>query len=137
MTGLDKCGPAVSANLANDFGATGAYRCAPVRLSDERPMQLARVRGNVVTTIKASGFGGHKLLLLQPVPAGDPLAPGGSDALYVAIDLAGAGIGEVVLVSHGSAARVDRDGQAVPTDAAIVAIVDSVQVDGQATFVKG
>lgn len=102
-------------------------------------MQLARVRGNVVTTIKASGLAAHKLLLLEAVPAADPLARSDDAAtatLYVAIDLAGAGVGEIVLVAHGSAARVDRDGLAVPTDAAIVAIVDSVQVDGEATFVK-
>jgi microcompartment protein CcmK/EutM len=103
-------------------------------------MQLARVRGNVVASIKASGLAAHKLLLVEAVSAGDPLSR--SDALaaaslYVAVDLAGAGVGEVVLVTLGSAARVDRDGQTAPTDAAIVAIVDSVQLEGQATFVKG
>lgn len=103
-------------------------------------MQLARVRGNVVASIKAPGLSAHKLLLLEAVPASNPLArgeaAGQAQALYVAIDLAGAGIGEVVLVTLGSAARVDHDGQSAPTDAAIVAIVDSVQVDGEATFVK-
>ena len=103
-------------------------------------MQLARVRGNVVASIKASGLAAHKLLLVEAVSAADPLSR--SDALaaaslYVAVDLAGAGVGEVVLVTLGSAARVDRDGQTAPTDAAIVAIVDSVQLEGQATFVKG
>jgi microcompartment protein CcmK/EutM len=103
-------------------------------------MQLARVRGNVVASIKAPGLSSHKLLLVEAVTASDPLA--GADAvpptqaLYVAIDLTGAGVGEVVLVTRGSAARVDGDGQSAPTDAAIVAIVDSVQVDGKATFVK-
>ncbi|MCE9658332.1 MAG: EutN/CcmL family microcompartment protein [Burkholderiales bacterium] len=103
-------------------------------------MQLARVRGNVVASIKAPGLCAHKLLLLEPVPAANPMAidegGGPTQALYVAIDLAGAGIGEVVLVTFGSAARVDLDGQSAPTDAAIVGIVDSVQVDGDATFVK-
>ena len=103
-------------------------------------MQLARVRGNVVASIKAPGLLSHKLLLVEAVAAGNPLviAKGVSppQALYVAIDLAGAGVGEIVLVTLGSAARVDHDGQSVPTDAAIVAIVDSVQVEGDATFVK-
>lgn len=103
-------------------------------------MQLARVRGNVVASIKASGLSAHKLLLVEAVAAGSPLASADSgaapDALYVAVDLVGAGVGEVVLVTLGSAARVDRDGQSTPTDAAIVAIVDSVQLDGKATFVK-
>ena len=103
-------------------------------------MQLARVRGNVVASIKAAGLGAHKMLLLETVPATDPLAASDPAApappMFVAIDLAGAGIGEVVLVSLGSAARVDRDGQYAPTDAAIVAIVDAVQVGSIATFVK-
>lgn len=103
-------------------------------------MQLARVRGNVVASVKAPGLSAHKLLLLEAVPAGDPLLSGdaapAAKALYVAVDLVGAGVGEVVLVAFGSAARVDRDGQSVPTDAAIVGIVDSVQLDGKATFVK-
>ena len=103
-------------------------------------MQLARVRGNVVASVKAPGLSAHKLLLLEAVAAGNPLGSGGSadaaQAAYVAIDLVGAGVGEVVLVTLGSAARIDRDGQSAPTDAAIVAIVDSVQLDGKATFVK-
>lgn len=103
-------------------------------------MQLARVRGNVVASIKASGLAAHKLLLLEPVAAANPTAAGENSALstavYVAVDLVGAGVGEVVLVTLGSAARVASDGQATPTDAAVIAIVDSVQLDGEPTFVK-
>lgn len=108
-------------------------------------MQLARVRGNVVASIKAAGLASHKLLLLEPVSAAAPQeqadGSGASSAasdtsVYVAIDLTGAGVGEIVLVALGSAARVDRDGQAAPTDAAVVAIVDCVQFDGQTTFQK-
>lgn len=105
-------------------------------------MQVARVRGNVVASVKAPGLTAHKLLLLEAVPALNPLGSLGdakgalAQLLYVAVDLVGAGVGEVVLVTQGSAARVDRDGQSAPTDAAIVAIVDSVVLDGQATFVK-
>ena len=101
-------------------------------------MQLARVRGNVVASIKAPGLSAHKLLLLEPVAAADPLGanPAADAPSFVAIDLAGAGVGEVVLVTVGSAARVDADGQSAPTDAAVVAIVDAVQFDGRTTFQK-
>lgn len=101
-------------------------------------MQLARVRGNVVASIKAPGLASHKLLLLEPVSAEDPGAetqPAAPQS-FVAIDLAGAGVGEIVLVTTGSAARVETDGQRAPTDSAVVAIVDSVQFDGQTTFQK-
>jgi microcompartment protein CcmK/EutM len=104
-------------------------------------MQLARVRGNVVASIKASGLTAHKLLLLELVSADNPLGCGAEDhrdriTVHTAVDLAGAGVGEVVLVTLGSAARVDPVGQAVPTDAAVIAIVDSVQLDGETTFMK-
>jgi len=104
-------------------------------------MQLARVRGNVVASIKDAGLASHKLLLLEPVRVADPGgAPASADPaatdVYVAIDLIGAGVGEVVLVTQGSAARVVADGQRAPTDAAVVAIVDAVHFDGQSTFVK-
>ena len=97
-------------------------------------MQLARVRGNVVASIKAGGLASHKLLVLERVAAAVPDDNGGDS--FVAIDLAGAGIGEIVLVTQGSAARVDGDGQRAPTDAAVVAIVDAIAFDGQITFQK-
>jgi microcompartment protein CcmK/EutM len=102
-------------------------------------MQLARVRGNVVASIKAPGLASHKLLLLEPVAATAPqaaTAPAGASDVYIAIDLAGAGVGEIVIVTLGSAARVDADGHSAPTDAAVIAIVDSVQFDGTTTFHK-
>lgn len=103
-------------------------------------MQLARVRGNVVASIKDDGLASLKLLLLEPVGAADPdsasSAEGAAADVYVAIDLIGAGVGEVVLVTLGSAARMAADSQHVPTDAAVVAIVDVVHLDGRTTFIK-
>jgi microcompartment protein CcmK/EutM len=106
----------------------------------ETSMQLARVRGNVVASVKDAGLASLKLLLLEAVDATDPDAAssikGASANVYVAIDLIGAGVGEVVLVVHGSAARLAADSQHVPTDAAVVAIVDVVHLDGRSTFIK-
>ena len=103
-------------------------------------MQLARVRGNVVASIKDAGLARHKLLLVEAVPASEPIGSSAASAnpssIYVAIDLIGAGIDEIVLVATGSAARVSADGSVAPTDAAVVAIVDSVQFEGQTTFIK-
>lgn len=103
-------------------------------------MQLARVRGTVVASIKSAGLTAHKLLLVEPIspmsPYASDLPPGTAVGLTVAVDLAGAGVDEVVLVTLGSAARLDPSGQAAPTDAAVVAIVDAIQVDGETTFRK-
>ena len=103
-------------------------------------MQLARVRGNVVASVKDAGLASLKLLLLEGVDATDPDASpsiqGALADVYVAIDLIGAGVGEIVLVVHGSAARETAGNQHVPTDAAVVAIVDVVHLDGRSTFIK-
>jgi microcompartment protein CcmK/EutM len=100
-------------------------------------MRLGRVCGNVVATVKAAGLARFKLLLIRDVDARDPAqddAAGGS--VYAAVDLVGAGDGEIVLVAHGGAARIDHGAGSIPTDAAIVAIVDSAQLDSRTTFVK-
>lgn len=103
-------------------------------------MELARVIGQVVATVKQSGLHGTKLLVLEPVSADDdiefPPSEAGRRQQFVAVDYAGAGYGEVVLVAHGSAARVDGQGTTVPTDAAVVAIVDSIVMDRKTTFRK-
>lgn len=97
-------------------------------------MELGRVVGNVVSTIKAPGLKSFKLLLVSPYD-GEPKAA--SVSPYVAIDLAGAGEGEVVLVTKGSASRIAAGSETAPTDAAIVAVVDSVQLGARALYSKG
>lgn len=88
-------------------------------------MRLATVLGQVVSTVKDPDLENFTLLLVQ-------------DALeteYVAVDLIGAGAGEVVLVACGGAARVAA-GQHVPADRAVVAIVDTVSRAGTVTYHK-
>lgn len=99
-------------------------------------MRLARVCGTVVATVKADGLARHKLLLLQDVDAANPQGKPSHAESYVAVDLIGAGEGEIVLVTLGSGARIDSGSEGVPTDAAVIAIVDSVQVGTETTFVK-
>lgn len=97
-------------------------------------MELGRVAGQVVSTVKQQGLHAYTLLLVAPV---DPASgePNGTTP-YVAVDLAGAGTGEMVVVARGSAARISPGTADVPTDAAVVAIVDSVHVAGAQTFSK-
>jgi microcompartment protein CcmK/EutM len=99
-------------------------------------MRLGRVCGNVVSTVKAAGLSRFKLLLVTDVDAADPVAAAGGSMPYVAVDLVGAGDGEIVLVSRGGAARIDPGANGVPTDASIVAIVDSVYYGSHGTFIK-
>jgi microcompartment protein CcmK/EutM len=99
-------------------------------------MRLGRVCGNVVSTVKATGLARYKLLIVRDVDVSAPEDARGQDGGYIAVDLIGAGDGDIVLVAHGSAARIDHAAGAVPTDAAVVAIVDSVLVGTRTTFEK-
>ena len=89
-------------------------------------MQLARVVGTVVATQKHRKFEGAKLLLVQPITLDDK--PRG--ATLLAVDSVGAGVHEKVLVViEGRAAGEAVGRKLTPVDAAIVGIVDRVDVD--------
>jgi microcompartment protein CcmK/EutM len=87
---------------------------------------LARVVGTVVATQKHRKFEGAKLLLVQPLTLDD--APRGG--VLLAVDSVGAGVNEKVLVvieGRAAAEAVGRKG--TPVDAAIIGIVDRVDVE--------
>ncbi len=93
-------------------------------------MFLAKVIGNVVATQKSPEFQGMKLLLLQPyINRENALVASGIS--IVAVDSVGAGLGECVLFTQGSSARLTHNTKGAPVDAVIVGIVDSVEVNGQ------
>lgn len=96
-------------------------------------MILARVVGTVVSTHKSNKLEGIKLLLLDKV---DPATMQGKNDYVVAMDAVGAGIGEIVLYVSGSSARLTDVTEGKPSDAAIIAIVDSVDKDGQIVYQK-
>lgn len=98
-------------------------------------MEIGRVVGTVVSTVKSSGLNSFKLLVVTPLAAGEELTAVDPTSTYVAIDLIGAGDGDVVLVTKGSAARLS-DAINVPTDAAIIAVVDTVQLGSQNAYSK-
>jgi microcompartment protein CcmK/EutM len=88
-------------------------------------MQIARVIGTVVSTQKHRTFEGAKLLLVQPMALDD--TPRGTPLL--AVDSVGAGIHEKVLVViEGRAAGEALGRKAAPVDAAVIGIIDSVDV---------
>lgn len=84
-------------------------------------MQLARVIGTVVATVKNDSLSGRKLLVVQTVnadlkPIGQPM---------VAVDAIGAGIGELVFWCRGKEASFPFKREDTPTDCTIIGIVDS------------
>lgn len=97
-------------------------------------MILARVIGTVVATRKDDKLSGQKLQIVQPVSLADQ-SPDGRP--LVAIDAVGAGEGEIVMVCSGSSARQTSRTKDTPCDAVIMAIIDTLDVQGQKVYTKG
>ena len=87
-------------------------------------MLLAKVVGTVVATRKDERLESAKLLISRPIdPSGKP-----EGNYLVAVDTVDAGVGETVLIVSGSSARMASGMKDCPIDAAIVGIVDHVEV---------
>ena len=82
-------------------------------------MLIGKVVGSVVSTRKNEKLVGSKFMIVETA------AMMGDVKRIVAVDNVGAGIGELVLVATGSAARVGCDHNTAPIDAAIVGIIDN------------
>lgn len=87
-------------------------------------MFLAKVVGKVVATQKDPKFIGSKLLIVKKIDENEKV----TGEPVVAIDTAGAGVNDVVIVVTGSGARyVDTSEKVIPADASIMGIVDSIE----------
>lgn len=88
-------------------------------------MILAKVVGTVVATRKDERLLSAKLLISRPMdPSGKP-----EGSYLVAVDTVDAGVGETVLIVSGSSARMASGLKDCPVDAAIVGVIDSIEVD--------
>lgn len=87
-------------------------------------MHIGRIIGTVVATRKDEKLVGSKLMITQPLtfemkPKGEPV---------IAIDTVGAGIGEVVIYTTGTAGRIAARKLDAPIDASIIGIVDNIDL---------
>lgn len=96
-------------------------------------MFLARVIGAVVSTKKDETMRGRKLLILRPmlVDESNPAQFRPGSSTIVAVDSLGAGIGDLVLFCQGSSARQAAGMKSLPIDAAVIGLVDTVEVLGK------
>lgn len=99
-------------------------------------MFLARVTGSVISTQKVASMVGQKLLIVEPLRVDEQ--DGGqlksTGRTFIVVDTVGAGEGETVLIVQGSSARYTPETKTLPVDAAIVGIVDQVQVGSKTVF---
>jgi len=95
-------------------------------------MLIARVIGTAVSTIKDSKITGDKLLILRQTDhTGNEIGKP-----FVAIDVVGAGEGELVLTAHSSQCRQTNLTKDCPVDAVVMAVIDHLNVDGEVVFRK-
>jgi microcompartment protein CcmK/EutM len=95
-------------------------------------MLIARVIGTTVSTIKDEKLVSRKLLIVrQTDETGSPFGKP-----FVAVDTVDAGVGDLVLTAAGSSARQTAITKDTPVDAVIMAVIDSLEVDGAVVFRK-
>jgi ethanolamine utilization protein EutN len=101
-------------------------------------MFLGEVIGHVVATKKDESMTGQKLLIVRPklVDEAKPSQFRNGVNTIVAVDTVGAGEGDLVMFCQGSSARQAGNLKKIPVDAAVVAIVDSVDVLGKKVYGK-
>jgi ethanolamine utilization protein EutN len=89
-------------------------------------MLIAKVIGTIVATRKHERLVGSKIQVVQPLDCKGEKADGEP---FVAIDAVGAGVTERVIVVRGSGARHGVDNDVSPVDAAIVGIIDRIDIE--------
>lgn len=99
-------------------------------------MFVARVTGSVVSTEKVDSMKGQKLLVVEPYrldgSTRDRLITTGRT--FVAVDMLGAGVGDMVLISQGSSARFTPETNKLPIDTVVIGIVDEVNIEKQSVY---
>jgi microcompartment protein CcmK/EutM len=101
-------------------------------------MLIAKVTGSLVATEKVGSMVGFKLLVVEPYRIDpkmrDKLVTTGRS--MVAVDTVGAGVGEIVLITQGSSARLTPETKSLPVDTVIVGIIDTIHVSETCVYDK-
>jgi microcompartment protein CcmK/EutM len=95
-------------------------------------MKLGRIVGTVVSTRKDEKIESLRLYVVRDLS----LDLSEKDSFVVAADSVGAGVGEVVLYASGSSARQTRMTDGRPVDAAVMAIVDTIDLEDDVLYDK-
>ena len=99
-------------------------------------MFVAKVTGALVSTQKVDAIVGYKLLVVEPyrLDAESRRSLVTTGRTFVAVDLLGAGVGDYVLISQGSSARLTPETKNMPIDTLIVGLVDRVDVENHCVY---
>jgi microcompartment protein CcmK/EutM len=99
-------------------------------------MFVARVTGSLVSTQKLPSMVGYKLLLVEPyrLESEHRQSLVTTGRTFVAVDLLGAGEGDLVLIAQGSSARLTPETKTMPIDTLIIGLVDHVHVNDYCVY---
>ncbi|MFN7208246.1 MAG: EutN/CcmL family microcompartment protein [Planctomycetota bacterium] len=94
-------------------------------------MFVAKVTGSIVSTQKVDSMIGQKLLMVEPfrLEPKDRQSMVTTGRTFIAVDALGAGVGDMVLITHGSSARFTPETGKLPIDCVIIGIVDTVSIE--------
>ena len=101
-------------------------------------MFVAKVTGSLVSTQKVDTLVGYKLLIVEPYRL-EPKERAHLETTgrtFVAVDTLGSGVGDYVLLTQGSSARLTPETKKLPIDCVIVGIVDHVHIDQQCVYAR-
>jgi len=99
-------------------------------------MFVAKVTGSLVSTQKVASMVGYKLMVVEPyrLERKERKTLTTTGRTFIAVDLLGAGQGDLVLVTQGSSARLTPETKNLPLDTVIIGIVDKVHVDSACVY---
>ena len=99
-------------------------------------MFVAQVTGSMVSTQKVESMVGYKLLVVEPyrVEAEKRQSLTTTGRTFIAVDTLGAGVGDYVLITMGSSARMTEETSELPIDTVVVGIVDKVHVEQHCVY---
>ena len=101
-------------------------------------MFVAKVTGSIVSTQKVESMVGYKLLIVEPyrLDAKTRKKLTTTGRTFVSVDTLGAGVGDYVLITQGSSARLTPETKGLPVDCVIVGIIDNVRVENHCVYSK-
>jgi len=101
-------------------------------------MFVAKVTGSLVATQKVDAIVGYKLLVVEPyrMESEERKSLVTTGRTFIAVDMLGAGVGDYVLITQGSSARMTPETKTMPIDTVIVGIVDNVHVDENCVYTR-
>jgi microcompartment protein CcmK/EutM len=100
-------------------------------------MLIAKVTGSLVATEKVGSMVGFKLLVVEPYKLdNERKSLVSTGRAMVAVDTLGAGVGEIVLLTQGSSARLTPETKSLPVDTVVIGIIDAVHVEDACVYEK-